>query len=368
MSAVNESVSVIEGTQLSIPSSFPNNISMFNNEESYPDFFITPEDTQFHLHRSILAPRSLLFADLFRGNNSVYATFDKTEQRVDLLKANAVCRKALSKWLRFCYGEDQVFDADDCPAALAVLLQLKLNNENDVVEKLVKFMSDVSRNDAEKGIRILIQCAREYNDKNDERMQIASERIANSVFSVDHLEKKFESMMDCLMKLPSVFLDHIQYGEVNTRTSEFSIRRMYVEKNEVTPEERQKIMKMTEESRLSCKEIEELETMGIIGNEQIKQMYQKALENAEIVIAQLKDENQALKKENDQLKITSEQAKISSVTKNLPELEEKEHLKQILPKEEKKEQAEQGGMSVDDERKSCMNEGLFEKLSRIHFC
>ena len=42
-------------------------------------------------------------------------------------------------------------------------------------------------------------------------------------------------------------------------------------------------------------------------------MYQKALKNAEIVIAQLKVENQALKEENDQLKKTSEQVKMNGV-------------------------------------------------------
>ena len=112
---------------VSIHSSFFDNINTFNSDDddSFPDlhFIIPGIDEPLLLHRATLGRTSNMLKAIFHGTDNAYCVYDKKCNQVEWKyaksKTNSTYRSVLVKWLRFCYGEDQTFDVDECPSALA---------------------------------------------------------------------------------------------------------------------------------------------------------------------------------------------------------------------------------------------------------
>ena len=72
----------------------------------------------------------MTFDGLFKGDNSPFAKYDPSALSLvwtyDQAATDEKYRNVLVKMLRFCYGEDQTFNIDECPVALTVLSQFQL--------------------------------------------------------------------------------------------------------------------------------------------------------------------------------------------------------------------------------------------------
>ena len=128
-------------------------ISVFDNEESYPDidFVIPGLDKPLRLCRNILAPASTMFTALFKNQMFSCCTFNGETQNVqwifDTTMNNATYRGVLVKWLRFCYGEDQIFNLCECPAAMNILYELQLSCMNEMMRIIENYMIETVKND-----------------------------------------------------------------------------------------------------------------------------------------------------------------------------------------------------------------------------
>ena len=166
------SPSDLEGmTMVTIPSPFSRNISFFDDEDSFPDmkFLILGTEKPLLLHRRELGIGSKTLGGLLKGETSPYATFDPSTQCItwgcETAVANSTYRNVLVKWLRFCYGEEQVFTADECPVALTVCSQLQLGvkskqEDGDVRSQMEVRMVSTARRNADAGADMLSACLR----------------------------------------------------------------------------------------------------------------------------------------------------------------------------------------------------------------
>ena len=137
-------------SSLSLASPFPNTIQQFDDGTSFPDFLLTIPGLEkpLHLHRSRLAQASLAFSHLFNGQELPFCTFDE-ENRCGKwadgpgAMENNYC-SVLLKLLRFCYGEDQTFSADECPVAAEIAAQLEFDGHEEIPKRIEDFPKEAS--------------------------------------------------------------------------------------------------------------------------------------------------------------------------------------------------------------------------------
>jgi len=131
----------------------------------------------------------------------------------------------------FCYGEKQLFKATECAAALLVLLQLELKNCKDVEGKIEEYMKKIAKKDVSKGVKMLEDCVVKYEMDDNEKMKKFCEYMAKILVTKDNIKNHSELVINCLMKLPSYYLDIVEYGDAHTDNSEFNIRICYIKYN-----------------------------------------------------------------------------------------------------------------------------------------
>ena len=155
---------------LIVKSPYPYTIHLFNNEESSPNVSVAIAGIEktLKLHRSVLESASITFKSLFNGEKSSYGTYDDENKRMELIvKAddNAdVFRSVLMKWLRFCYGEEQVFSCEECTAALVALKQLQLTCGDETETIIFEHMNEVAKQNVDVGAMMLRSCSLKYKD------------------------------------------------------------------------------------------------------------------------------------------------------------------------------------------------------------
>ena len=170
-----------EESVVTFSSPFNNNISTFDDENSSTDltFCIPGMEKPLCLHWMCLGARSETINSVLKGERNSYARFDPVSRCVNWMHEDAVSdvtyRNVLIKWLRFCYGEDQSFSANECPVALAVLSQLQLRNTqeggNDFRTMMEQSMVETARKNAEIGAEMLNACLRELRMKETEALK-----------------------------------------------------------------------------------------------------------------------------------------------------------------------------------------------------
>jgi len=162
---------------------------------------IPGSDEPLHLHRACLGTRSKTIESMLKGETNSYATFNSSTQCVTWVHDNPTMNETyhtvLVKWLRFCYGEDQTFRADECPIALNLLSQLQLinkeKNETDIRTMMENHMVATAREDAEAGAEMLSVCLRELRRNDRESLVMDAERELNEMLEGDNRTKETDS-------------------------------------------------------------------------------------------------------------------------------------------------------------------------------
>jgi len=165
----------------------------------------------------------------------------------------------------------------------------------DEVESMIKdYMKKVAGKDVEKGVKIVEDLVLVY--KMDEEL---FKEVAKIVMSKENVEKHFELVIECLMKLPWNYLDRsiVGYGEAHSEKSEFTIRVKYIKYNgNVDDEVKREIIKACDVNNLDSDELKKLEDLHILKEEEeMMELYRKTLKSKE-------EENKLLKKEIAELK------------------------------------------------------------------
>jgi len=212
----------------------------------------------------------------------------------DKASTDETYRKVFIKWLRFCYGEDQTFTLKECPSALFILLQLELDCEGDVKEKIKKYMLNVAEKNVEEGVNILEKCFAYYDDC--DKMKDACEALARTVFTQSNMEKKFEIVSPCLKKAPAFCLDIAVFGENHDEKGEVNVRVEYVKYNDkqLEHEEKLEVLRKCYGKKLTSDELEQLKELKLLKNEEIIEMRMKS---TEIELQQAIKEMKEMKKE-----------------------------------------------------------------------
>lgn len=161
---------------LTLPSHFNKNISFFDDANSDSDltFTFAGIEKPLHLHRVFLRSASMTFDSVFRGQSNPYAKYKPSTQCVlwiyDKGIKDATYSSVLVKMLRYCYGEDASFRADECPVALTICSQLGLKNTEggdggDSRTQMETCMVETARKNGEAGAEMLNACLRELRVK-----------------------------------------------------------------------------------------------------------------------------------------------------------------------------------------------------------
>ena len=134
-------------------------------------------------------------------------------------------------------------------------------------------------------------------DFKDEGMKKVSEDVVKTVMRKENVEKNFEVVMKCLMKLPPSFLDCVEYGEEHSEKSELSVRMKYISVNgkKLNEEEKRIIMRKCDLRGLNTREMMDLVDKGMIG---MMELVKHSLEKQE----RMEEREKKMEKEIEELK------------------------------------------------------------------
>ena len=210
----------------------------------------------------VLSNASSTFADLLLHNESnPHATYDQSSRMLkwnhDRESTDDKYQGVMIKWLRFCYGENQSFDVDECPAALAVFFQLQFGDRDEIKNMIERHMIDAATNNVERGVRLLNECTIKYEECHNDHLTEVDVDLARIVFAQDNITNNPDAVIEgCLLALPPRYLDTVQYGDVHT---EFRIRSRYINSNQgLSLWNKHRIMAGINRNDLSPAEIKEL--------------------------------------------------------------------------------------------------------------
>jgi len=253
MSAVPDESHSLKTLTISAQPYFHDNIKKFDQEDSpYSDVFLfIPPDLEksLELHSGILADASTMFDTLFRGQLNAICSCKldnrgkkAVEWRDKRAETDDTYRNVLGKCLRLCYGIDQTFTVDECPAALVVLFQLQLNCLEQVKTKIEQFMIAVARDDTLAGAKMLCQCAVVYDECHNDATTRIDIALARIVLTYDNMMKyKNVVVNSCLMKLQKQYLDMPKINDANVNVHiEVENRLEYIKQHSSMPEEEKK--------------------------------------------------------------------------------------------------------------------------------
>jgi len=258
------------------PPTISDNIKWFDKEEFHPDIeLVVPgREKPFRLIHAVVIDASIMFAELLSGKENPFAKYDPETHKMEwvcgVCAKDEMYRKCLEKWLRFCYGEQQTFTADEMSAALATLLQLKLKDEKELKEAILRHMIELSA-DAGIGCQMLVKCA-EYEDYSPEDMKAMNRELAVSLFSRANIGKHHDACTEpncvvdkCLMLLPSRYIEFGAYGKAHSDQSDFSIRMRYINQHStLSIEEKRAILSHLKAEELGSEEIKMLDDSNIL--------------------------------------------------------------------------------------------------------
>lgn len=262
------------------------NIELFDNEEMYPDLeLVIPEfENSLHLHKLILARASKLMEDLFKAKqtansqngNKLQWMFDTSEK---------VERDALLKVLRFCYGENIRVRTTNCEccAVVLALYRLQVTCANDVVRELTDCSVNRAKMDLSFGV-MLLKSSQHYQECRNNKAYELDKALAKALLTRNNICEHYDTVVsECLMKLPAEYLDMAEYGDPHTAWSEFHLRAQYLKEHseELSQEEKEKIMKKCNTTLLKRDELKELRKLNAIGSELMLDMYDSVLERTE---------------------------------------------------------------------------------------
>ena len=266
---------------IEIESPYLNEIKTFNNGDSFPNLELVVPGMVYtlHLHRKTLARASPKLSDILNDSPG-----DKLEWMYEA--KSEIDKQALVKALRFCYGETLKVGTKDgeCCAVIAALSRLQVTYLDTVIPKLCDFALEQARKDLSVGIVLLKTCTHYEECCNTDTREL-DKKLAKIILTKENLLEHFrEVALDCLMALPSKYLDEVEYGEPHTKCGEFYLRIKYVgcHSKELTKKEQQAMMVKCDWSTLNSQELKELRLANIIDKDELLEAYEKALECSEV--------------------------------------------------------------------------------------
>ena len=121
-----------------------------------------------------LLGREETFDGLFKKQDSPYVSFDPATQtltwKCKRVETDTTYRSVLVKWLRFCYGEDQIFSIEECPAAVAILQQLQLKVKEDVKSMIEKHIRETTKGNADAAAQLLCGLSADEDSRANETL------------------------------------------------------------------------------------------------------------------------------------------------------------------------------------------------------
>jgi len=279
-----------DATSLTVSSPFPNYTKLLDDVYAELEFVIIGLEEPLHLHRSCLNQASSALEALFQAKSSMYGAFNEDARRVVWLYGTGATGErefpsetyshVLLKWIRFCYGEDQTFEMDEYTAALVVLLQLKLKCDSTIMETIEKYIMYTAEHNIEMGIKMLEELVLDYEEMDLQRIR---EKLARIVMKKSNLEHHFDSLMSCLMKLPSSYLDFVEYGEFHGQRSEIGVRLAYIrfKQDELSEEEKRRIVERCNATEFDSEELRILQDTGLFSADEMMELYRRSLKQKE---------------------------------------------------------------------------------------
>ena len=176
-------------SSITVKSSYRSLIDWFDNRGINPgeNFVIAGLDKPLFVHLIVLAQASSTLSRVSNGEEDNHVKYDIAGHRIEwqyYTERDGVYRSVLVKWLRFCYGEDQTFSPEECPAALCALDHLQLTCRDEVRKTLIDYMVNTARKDVNSGAQMLCRCVQNYNEECQADIDIALSRV---VFSRDNI-------------------------------------------------------------------------------------------------------------------------------------------------------------------------------------
>ncbi len=266
-------------TDIKIESSFNNNISTFDKEDSYSDitFIIPGLNKPLKLHRMYLGMASKTFDGLFKKQGSSYVSFDPATQKMTWtckkMETDTTYRRVLVKWLRFCYGEDQTFSIEECPAAVTILQQLQLKVKEDVKSMIEKHMTETTKENVDAAAQLLRASSADEDSE-------VNETLGKFVFTEKHMETKPNIVDECLMVLPADYLNIVEFrGIPPNELNEFLVRRKYVRfnRNKLSEEKKREVLMGCKQGILDDEEVEAIQKEGLLSDSELVELCKRGL-------------------------------------------------------------------------------------------
>ncbi len=368
---------------LSVVSPYPKTISTFDNEKTFPDMVFNVHGTEkkLRVHRRDLSQASTMLCDLFmngKNDNACTSGAGEAEWKDERAEKYEEYRCVLKKWLRFCYGEDQIFEASECPAALVVVVfQLRLTYREDVSAQIQKYMKEVAGKCVKIGAEMLLKCVNIYPECKNLRID---KELAKIVLTEANMKKEPIDVIDkCLMKLPVEYLDKELVGYSQTpgdENDEFHIRMKYVKYHEeLKEEEKREIMKGFGQEEGITEEVNELHNQGFIDHEVYMEKSMKTVitmlqDQSMKRIEELEEAKKKGEEENGKLKAELESSKreIADSKKKLEEINnELGNANEAIGKmeeERRKMENEVGKLKIELQSSRRENEELKEEMKK----
>ena len=273
-------------TSISLKSPYGDNADLFNNEEFFPDMelVVAGMEKPLMLHKGIMAKGSQLVKGLLNAKQIAKSSdTNKVEWMFDASKEGD--RIALVKVLRFCYGETmtvRITNGEYCAVTVA-LYRLKVTCASQVIATIAEFVVEQARRDAALGGELL-KTTLCYPECCNQTAYELDKALAKVVFTASNVQDHFEAVVDgCLMKLPTKYLDLVEYGEPHTKYSEFAVRVLYVQTHvdTMSREEKEAILRKCDWTKLRSQEFKELRQLNVVEPDAISEARDRALENFE---------------------------------------------------------------------------------------
>ena len=251
------------------------------------DVVLAGDDKPLHLHRVCLGSASKVFDSLFRLKESAHGKLNTESHIVEWKNVfdsseDDTYRIVFHKLLRFCYGSVLKLETNECCAALAALSHLDLTCREEMQQEIESYMINTAKNDVEEGLHMINECMK-YEECHSEIRNRVDFELVKCVMSRKNLMEHKVLCMDCLMTLPSEYLDVVEYSELHGKTSEFSIRRRYIEENKrrLSKEQQRAIMTQCRWEKLNNSELRELEETGLLGKDYMLEVYRVVQQKTE---------------------------------------------------------------------------------------
>ena len=282
-----------------LPPIYEYHLRAFDNEETSPNltFVIQGLEKPLRLHKDTLCRVSKYIERVLKekqekgeDNSEIVWMFDTTKE---------VDKQVIVKALRFCYGESISVGVKDgeCCAMISVLKKLDIVCEESTSEDLITFARDESKKEMKTGVELL-KYVQDYQECIDKRM---GEKIASVVFTKKNVIEHFDTIVgECLMNLPSQYLDLVEYEEGHGEKSEFQVKLGYIrEHEELGKEEKERIMKKCRWDDLKYQEMKDLKELDAVGAESLWEICEALFKHEEFEMEKHEKEMEQIESEKE---------------------------------------------------------------------